>query len=194
MALLRSAFLVTLLISAATACSDHPPAKRTDGAIERGVPTPAGWTPAVSEPPSPPSPVAGNSTPAAPQLVPEAAKGEKGARDRLLAWARAIELGNFGEAWTMLSPSDRAKWSQSEWADQFAGLGEVTVAVPTGQMEGATGSLYYTAPVTITANDRQSRPVRLEGEAVLRRVNDVDGATPAQLRWHFERVTLDWVH
>ena len=76
----------------------------------------------------------------------------------------------------------------------FADLGKITVAVPTGTMEGAAGSSYYTAPVTITATDKDGRPVRIEGEAVLRRVNDVPGATAAQLRWHFERLTLNWTY
>ena len=127
-------------------------------------------------------------------LVPEAEKTEKGARNVLLAFARAIELKEFDQAWAMLSPGDRQRWSKSDFTKLFAGLGKLTVAVPTGTMEAAAGSSYYNAPVTITANDKDGRPVRIEGEALLRRVNDVDGATPAQLRWHFDRLTLDWTH
>ena len=127
-------------------------------------------------------------------LAPGAEKTEKGARNVLLSFARAIELKEFDQAWAMLSPGDRQKWSKADFTKLFADLGKITVAVPTGTMEGAAGSSYYTAPVTITANDADGRPVRIEGDAVLRRVNDVDGATPAQLRWHFDRVTLDWTH
>lgn len=76
----------------------------------------------------------------------------------------------------------------------FAGLEGIAVAVDDGTMEGAAGSSFYTAPVTITARDRQGRPIRFEGEAVLRRVNDVPGATAAQLAWHFETLRLDWVN
>jgi hypothetical protein len=129
-----------------------------------------------------------------PILTPEAERGEKGARNVLLSFARAIELKQFGQAWALLSPADKAKWSRADFATMFADLGKITVAVPTGTMEGAAGSSYYTAPVTITANDKDGRPVRIEGEAVLRRVNDVPGATAVQLRWHFEKVTLDWTH
>ncbi|WP_120077811.1 hypothetical protein [Aurantiacibacter odishensis] len=112
-----------------------------------------------------------------PRLTPEAERAETGARSVLLNWARAIELEEFDQAWAMLSESDGAKWSRTDFASQFAGLDEITVSVPSGKMEGAAGSSYYTAPVTITANDTEGRPVRYEGEAVLRRVNDV----PAQL-------------
>ncbi|CDO38346.1 hypothetical protein SPHV1_560033 [Novosphingobium sp. KN65.2] len=128
------------------------------------------------------------------QLTPDAERGETGARDVLLDFARAIELGQYAKAWAMLSPADREKWSQSRFAALFADLDKPTVAVPSGVMEGAAGSSYYTAPLTVTGTDKDGRPVRLEGEAVLRRVNDIGGASPAQLRWHLESVKLDWTH
>lgn len=55
-----------------------------------------------------------------------------------------------------------------------------------GEQEGAAGSLYYEAPVAL----RFGSGVPERGSLVLRRVNDVDGATPAQLRWHIERSTI----
>jgi hypothetical protein len=131
---------------------------------------------------------------APPKLTPDAERGETGARDVLLSFARAIELREFGQAWDLLSPADHKKWPRPKFAAMFADLGKITVAVPTGTMEGAAGSSYYTAPVTITANDKDGRPVRIEGEAVVRRVNDVPGANLAQLRWHFERLTLNRTH
>jgi 3-oxoacyl-ACP reductase-like protein len=160
---------------------------------------------ASPEPAAPPASVTGTGTaapapgappaaPAPPALTPEAERGETGARDVLLDFARAIELKRYDQAWAMLSPADQRKWSRTAFAAMFADLGKITVAVPTGTMEGAAGSSYYSAPVTITASARDGRPVRIEGEAVLRRVNDVDGASAAQLRWHFETLTLDWTH
>ncbi|GAA4009989.1 hypothetical protein GCM10022280_03920 [Sphingomonas swuensis] len=166
---------------------------------------PAGALPSVPQPAPAPAPAA-PTTPAPantaeqapdlspPPLVPEAERGEKGARNVLLSFARAIELKQFGQAWAMLSPGDKARWSRSAFAANFADLGKITVAVPGGTMEGAAGSLYYEAPITITGTDRDGRPVRYEGTATLRRVNDVDGATPAQLRWHFDNLKLDWTH
>lgn len=127
-------------------------------------------------------------------LTPQAEKGIKGARNVLLSFARAIELKEWDQAWRMLSRGDRQKWPRREFARQFSDLGKTTVAIPGGEVEGAAGSLYYTGPITITASDRDGRPVRYEGEAVLRRVNDVDGATPAQLRWHFDQLKLNWTH
>ena len=132
--------------------------------------------------------------PTTPPLTDAAERSETGARAVLLDFARAIELKRFGQAYDLLSPADKKRWSRADFAAIFKDLGKITVAVPTGTMEGAAGSSYYTAPVTVTSSDKDGRPVRIEGEAVLRRVNDVPGATPAQLRWHMDKVTLDWTH
>lgn len=124
-------------------------------------------------------------------LTPEAERGVEGARNVLLSFARAIEREDYGQAWAMLGRADKQKWSEAGFAAMFAKFAKATVTIPVGTMEGAAGSSYYTAPVTITGSDKDGRPVRMAGEAVLRRVNDVDGATPTQLRWHFETLTLD---
>ena len=127
-------------------------------------------------------------------LKPELERTETGARNVLLSFARAIELREFDQAWAMLSDGDKAKWSKADWRKMFADLGEITVAVPGGTMEGAAGSSYYTSQATITAQDKDGRPIRYEGPIVLKRVNDVPGATPEQLRWHIDSVKLDWTH
>ncbi len=129
-----------------------------------------------------------------PMLTPEAERGVKGARNILLSLARAIEEREYSQAWALLSPADKRKWSRTAFATMFADLGKVTVSIPDGEIEGAAGSSYYTAPITVTGPDADGRPIRIEGKAVLRRVNDVEGATAAQLRWHFETLTLDWTH
>lgn len=145
---------------------------------------------------NPAAPVAGAAKPdrAPPELTPEAERGVAGARNVLLSFARAIELSAFDQAWSLLSPADKRKWDRAAFAALFADLGKITVAVPDGTMEGAAGSSYYTAPVDITATDKDGRPIRIEGKAVRRRVNDIDGATPTQTRWHFETLTLEGTH
>jgi len=127
-------------------------------------------------------------------LVPNAERGVKGARNVLLSWARAIELREFGQAYALMSESDRRKWSEAEFAAMFNDLDPITVAVPGGTMEGAAGSLFYTSQATITATDGDGRPVRIEGPVVLRRVNDVPGATSSQLLWHIESADLAVTH
>lgn len=154
-------------------------------APEEGVPSTNGLenVPAINE-----------ASAAPPALTLQAERGIEGARNVLLSFARAIEQKKFGQAWSLLIPGDQQKMSKEGFAANFAGLSKISVAIPTGTTDGAAGSIYYTAPVTITATDQDGRPIGFEGEAILRRINDVDGATPAQLRWHFDSLTLDWTH
>ncbi|MGC6330474.1 hypothetical protein ACNI3R_13445 [Rhizorhabdus sp. FW153] len=63
-----------------------------------------------------------------------------------------------------------------------------------GRTEGAAGSSWYTLPIIVSGHDRDGRSIRYEGGAVPRRVNTVDGASAAQRRWYFERLTLDRTH
>ena len=125
-----------------------------------------------------------------PILSYEAERSPAGPRNVLLSFSRALELKEFDQAWAMLSPNDKRIWSKPAFAALFAGLEEIAVAIPDGTGDAACGSVYYTAPVTVTAARLDGRPAKITGEALLRRINDVDGATPAQLRWHFEKLTL----
>ena len=50
--------------------------------------------------------------------------------------------------------------------------------------EGGAGSIYIEIPVVVTGAMKTGGSFRMQGPVALRRVNDVDGATPAQLRWH----------
>jgi hypothetical protein len=127
-------------------------------------------------------------TPAA--LTGDAAKGEKGARAMLLAWARGIEQREFDQAWALMGDAAKAQLSKAQFNALFHPLQAITVAVPGGTMEGAAGSSYYTAPATVTGTRADGTKATLKGEVVLRRVNDVPGATPAQLAWHIEQVNL----
>ena len=71
----------------------------------------------------------------------------------------------------------------------FTGYQRPQVTIGELTEEGAAGSLYCTVTGTLTdAADPAKAPV--EGELQLRRVNDVDGATPDQLRWTIRQSTF----
>jgi membrane-bound inhibitor of C-type lysozyme len=59
-----------------------------------------------------------------------------------------------------------------------------------GAIGAAAGSLYVEVPVVIYGRLKTGAEVHQSGKAVLRRVNDVPGSTPAQRRWHIERIDL----
>lgn len=115
-------------------------------------------------------------------LTPEAAKGEAGARSLLLSFARAIELKEFEKAYAMLGERPRRHLDKGEFKALLNELGTITVLIPEGRMEGAAGSMYYEVPATISGSGGKS----LAGTIVLRRVNDVPGASEDELRWHIE--------
>lgn len=115
-------------------------------------------------------------------LVPETEKGEAGARKVLLDFTRAIEFLDFNRAYAMLGDAARETITHDEFVALFEDFDEIAIAVPSGRMEGAAGSLYYEVPTTITGDNSE----KLTGTTVLRRVNDVPGATAEQLRWHIE--------
>ena len=104
----------------------------------------------------------------------------------LIGWAKAVSMRDW--------PSARAYWgdkgaasglSEQAFAQRWNAIKDPDVSIGVGQLEGAAGSSFYSAPVIIADGKR-----RISGYVVLRRVNDVPGATPEQLRWHIESSTL----
>ncbi|MFC4257192.1 hypothetical protein GRI97_16370 [Altererythrobacter xixiisoli] len=155
--------------------------------------TPVEASPATLPIMPPPLPAAsGTSTPDnVATLVPESEKGETGARNVLLTWARALENGNYDAAYAQWGEAgERSGMDAAAHADYWRKYSRITIAVPKGTMDAGAGSLFYEVPAVVTGTDKDGRPFRLEGTVFLRRVNDVDGATPAQLRWHIDRVDL----
>jgi hypothetical protein len=198
-------YSITLLAGAALlgACQQQP-AKNAGGAsdIEGGRAIDKQSPPASPTSSPAPTPSATDSTTPAhgendgvPDITPakltgEAAKSEKGARNVLLAWARGIELREFDQAWNLMGDAAKAQQSKAQFNARFYPLQNIAVAVPAGTMEGAAGSSYYTVPATITGIRADGTKTTFKGEVVLRRVNDVPGATAEQLAWHIEQVNL----
>lgn len=107
--------------------------------------------------------------------------------DHLLRfYAAAVEAGRWdaaAAAWSSNADID-AEVLRKNYDAEGNGL---TLAFGTGDIEGAAGSLYYEAPVTAQTADGVG--VR-RGTIVLRRIDDVPGASEEQLNWRIERSTL----
>ena len=103
--------------------------------------------------------------------------------ERLLRfYTNALRVGDWADAaraWGL-----DAQMTPEKLAKEFGGDAGPKIAVGKGDMEGAAGSLYYEAPLVIDFAD--GRPSR-RGTIVLRRVNDVPGASAEQLTWRIER-------
>lgn len=154
--------------------------------------TPASETIRTDSPPSippmpvPPPPSSQSPLPAAPLSAAEE-KTQKGARAVLQTWAHALETRQFGLAWEQFGSPPAGRDAFARWWNRYS---TIKVTLGAGEGDAAMGSVFYTAPATVTGVTTAGKPFRLQGDVVVRRVNDVDGATPAQLRWHIGSADL----
>ncbi len=190
--------IVPVLTLALAACGDEGPIPRSSTPVSP-VATPTPSSPLLSNPddPLPPPGYTDGSgiNEHYPDLTPvplasDLERTEAGARNVLLLFTRAIEMREYDQAWDMLGEEAQQRWSKAEFNAFFDGLSDITLSAPGGQMEGAAGSTYYTSQTELTATDANGRPIQMEGPLVLRRVNDVPGASERQLRWQVNRVDL----
>jgi hypothetical protein len=106
----------------------------------------------------------------------------------LLAWAGAMSLKQWDAAYLYWENKGAGTgMNLDQFKTHWGRLGNPEFEIHPGVGEGAAGSLYYTAPVVLIDGAR-----RIEGEVVLRRVNDVVGASAEDLRWHVESHTLEF--
>jgi hypothetical protein len=158
------------------------------GCDERSAPPAPEGRSTAARAQAPPAQVAVAST-AAETPLPDAT--ERDPRTVLIWWAKALSSrdwtsarrvwGNFGAASGLSAQEFAARWEPYRTLE---------IEIGEGEQEGAAGSLFYEAPVTITGETQDGASYSLAGTVILRRVNDVEGATPEQLRWHIEQSTL----
>lgn len=105
--------------------------------------------------------------------------------DRVLRfYANAIQTGRWDAAAAAWSKD--AEVSPDTLRERY-GASKTRLAIGKGDVEGAAGTLYYEAPITAQGADGESAE---RGTIVLRRANDVPGASEEQLNWRIERSTL----
>lgn len=175
-AVIAAALSVTALLSACKGEQPEavPSAEASDAATE---------TATVAEVPSADASVAASSALAASLDI--AALKERRDPERLLRfYTNAIRIGDWKDAaraWSL-----DAQMTPEKLEKEFGGDAGPKIAVGKGDMEGAAGSLYYEAPLVVDFAD--GRPSK-RGSIVLRRVNDVPGASEEQLNWRIERTS-----
>lgn len=129
------------------------------------------------------------TTAAPPIAAPVPEQGPSTSRDPrrvVIAWARAMSLRDWPAAYRYWGDQGaRSGLSLAEFSALWAGIADPQFDISEGRSEGAAGSLYYTAPITLIDGKR-----RVPGAIVLRRTNNVPGASEEQLRWHIDRLDL----
>ena len=147
---------------AAAAASSEVPAE--------AIPT-ASASPAVSKPAAP---------------APEAPSTSRDPGTVVVTWAKAMTLKQWDAAYLYWGDhGQRSGLTAQQFAAKWGTLANPEFELHPGTTEGAAGSLYYTAPIVLIDGKNHKR-----GEIVIRRVNDVDGASAEQLRWHIESLTV----
>ncbi|WP_111494905.1 hypothetical protein [Marinobacter bohaiensis] len=114
-----------------------------------------------------------------------AASGASGAVDVVRRYYAALSVGDYDTAYELWGDSGPPNQSYADFVSGYDRTRQVAVGV-TGdvRLEGAAGSLYATVPVIVRATRDDGQAQRFSGHYILRRVNDVPGASAASLRWH----------
>ena len=118
-------------------------------------------------------------------------KSDAAAANVIRRYYSAINARDYATAWTQWGKDGRPGQRFADFQKGFADTRATSVTI--GKMppsEGAAGSIYATVPVTVDAQLDDGRRQRFVGHYVVRRVNDVPGASAEQLRWHIDSATL----
>ena len=169
------------------ACSPSKPAEAPAPAAGAAAPA-ANSTPVSPPPPGSPGGLPDDRTPISEGRIDP--KSAQGAAQVTQTYYALIGEGKYGEAWALWGDGGKASGlSQAAFTrsfDRYASY-NAEIGAP-GDMEGAAGSSYVTVPVVVYGRLKTGAEVHEKGEMQLRRVNDVDGATAEQRRWHIARI------
>ncbi len=152
--------------------------------------------PAPSATPSSLAPVAASSAApsAGPMSTPSAAPSSedltvldsRDCRTVAQAYTQAVARNDFAFAARVW---DDPVIDEARLKARFVNYAVPRIEITKVRAEGAAGSLYCTVSGTLTDVADPKKPAQ-QGEIVLRRVNDVPGATPEQLRWTIRSSTF----
>ena len=173
---------ILLAVAALAACSRPAPEEPDASALASSAAQADAAASAEAMPSAPPAAASAAPLPAAPTPPSESRDPAK----VVVAWAKAMSLKQWGSAYLYWGDHGaRSGLSAAQFAAKWGKLANPEFELQAGATEGGAGSLYYTAPIVLIDGKRH-----VAGEIVLRRVNDVDGASAEQLRWHIESLTV----
>lgn len=106
----------------------------------------------------------------------------------------AIDARDYSTAWRQWGDDGRPGQTRAAFEAGFARTRSTQVTI--GRLQpgsGGAGSIYQPVPVTVDATLDDGTHQRFRGSYVVRRVNGVDGASAADLRWHIDSAQLSLV-
>jgi hypothetical protein len=121
-----------------------------------------------------------------PNAIPASEKTAAAAKQLLDDYFAALATKQYGRAYRMWGGKGEASgMSEAQFAASFAKYKIYDGrAFEAGESNGAAGSIYIDFPVTVTGILAKGGGFSLSGPMTLKRVNDVDGSTAEQRRWH----------
>ena len=106
----------------------------------------------------------------------------------------AINARDFGTAWQQWGENGAPGQTFPRFAQGFAHTRTTSVTIGTMTPgSGGAGSIYQPVPVTVDATLDDGTHQRFTGSYTVRRVNNVDGASADQRRWHLGAAALTQV-
>ena len=172
------ALLVGLLFASCTRQSEEPVAV-TDEVEPMNISPPSNEA-APLRPPAPGEPggLPDDRSPVSERPIDP--KSAQGAAQVLQTYFANVESGNSAEAAKLWSEGAQ-KLDLSPYKEIHANIGAP------GAMQGAAGSSYVDVPVQLYGRLQNGKEFNRRGTMTLRRVNDVDGSTAEQRKWHIYR-------
>jgi hypothetical protein len=97
----------------------------------------------------------------------------------------------YDTAWAQWGQGGQPGQTFARFVAGFKNTRSTRVAIKKiGLGDGGAGSIYQPVSVTVESTLLDGTRQTFSGEYVMRRVNNVDGATEAQLRWHIGSAKL----
>ena len=183
-----------MLLSMVAACSQ--PNRPTDDSgnipVDVADAPPAAPVPDVARAPGQPGALPDDRTPLEEPSGPIDPRSAAAAGQVVQRFAALLEQGKFTAARQIWSGAGEASGlSEQEFIAAYAKYAEIHAEVgKPGDSEGAAGSIYVEVPLRLYGTLKTGQPFNLIGPVSLRRVNDVDGSTAEQRRWHIFQSAL----
>jgi membrane-bound inhibitor of C-type lysozyme len=185
--------LLLLLPACALAACTPQPANQTQAdnaanAIEAKVPE-ATPSPAPLAPPAPGEPGGLDNDMTPVSEAPFTPDSAQGAANVVQTYYALLEAGKYAQAYALWEPG-AAGMSKQAFAASFAKFSEyhANIGAP-GDIDAGAGQRYVTVPVQVYGRLKDGKAFNMRGTVTLHRTV-VDGATPAQKRWHIRSADI----
>ncbi|MEM5517809.1 hypothetical protein WNY37_12700 [Henriciella sp. AS95] len=111
--------------------------------------------------------------------------------DTLETWADALEARDWETARQVWGQNGEASgMAPEEFERAYEKYKTIEIDAEPGRQEGAAGTVYYEAQVTMSGELQNGDAYRMEGPVLLSRVNNVPGASMEDRMWHIESIDL----